>query len=175
MYNVLHNYLDFFTEESCGQCTPCRVGCQQLLKGVEAVKQGWIASEGKDGSFSEAVILKYDPKVISLKTLIEIHLHTHKSTSNHSMRKKYRSAVYAFSQPQSNTVSHNLEVLQKDFASPLVTRVLPFKAFKPSAEEFQEYYRKNPEKPFCARHINPKLQWLLKHHRREMKSAFVIN
>jgi [NiFe] hydrogenase diaphorase moiety large subunit len=39
MYNVLHNYLDFFSEESCGQCTPCRVGCQQLLKGVEAVKR----------------------------------------------------------------------------------------------------------------------------------------
>jgi len=40
MYNVIHNYLDFFIEESCGQCTPCRVGCQQLLKGVEAVKRG---------------------------------------------------------------------------------------------------------------------------------------
>jgi [NiFe] hydrogenase diaphorase moiety large subunit len=40
MYHVLHNYLDFFTEESCGQCTPCRVGCQQLLKGIEAVKRG---------------------------------------------------------------------------------------------------------------------------------------
>lgn len=40
MYNVLHNYLDFFEEESCGQCTPCRVGCQQLLKGIEAVKKG---------------------------------------------------------------------------------------------------------------------------------------
>lgn len=40
MYNVLHNYLDFFSEESCGQCTPCRVGCQQLLKGIEAVKKG---------------------------------------------------------------------------------------------------------------------------------------
>jgi len=38
MYNVLHNYLHFFAEESCGQCTPCRVGCQQLLKGIEAVK-----------------------------------------------------------------------------------------------------------------------------------------
>lgn len=42
MYNVLHNYLDFFTEESCGQCTPCRVGCQQLLKGVEKVKKGEV-------------------------------------------------------------------------------------------------------------------------------------
>ncbi len=40
MYNVLHNFLDFFAEESCGQCTPCRVGCQQLLKGIEAVKAG---------------------------------------------------------------------------------------------------------------------------------------
>jgi [NiFe] hydrogenase diaphorase moiety large subunit len=40
MYNVIHNYLDFFSEESCGQCTPCRVGCQQLLKGIEAVKRG---------------------------------------------------------------------------------------------------------------------------------------
>jgi len=40
MYNVIHNYLDFFAEESCGQCTPCRIGTQQLLKGIEAVKSG---------------------------------------------------------------------------------------------------------------------------------------
>jgi [NiFe] hydrogenase diaphorase moiety large subunit len=40
MYNVLNNYLEFFREESCGQCTPCRVGCQQLLIGIKAVKQG---------------------------------------------------------------------------------------------------------------------------------------
>jgi [NiFe] hydrogenase diaphorase moiety large subunit len=44
MYNVLHNYLDFFAEESCGQCTPCRVGCQQLLMGVEKVKKGTVKS-----------------------------------------------------------------------------------------------------------------------------------
>ena len=40
MYNVLHNYLEFFEEESCGQCTPCRVGCQQLLQGIEMIKKG---------------------------------------------------------------------------------------------------------------------------------------
>ncbi len=40
MYNVLDNYLEFFQEESCGQCTPCRVGCQQLIKGIKAVKRG---------------------------------------------------------------------------------------------------------------------------------------
>lgn len=40
MYNVLRDYLEFFNEESCGQCTPCRIGYQQLLKGIEAVKKG---------------------------------------------------------------------------------------------------------------------------------------
>ncbi len=48
MYNVLHNYLDFFVEESCGQCTPCRIGTQQLLLGVEAVKKGDRPSEYLD-------------------------------------------------------------------------------------------------------------------------------
>lgn len=48
MYNVLHNFLDFFSEESCGQCTPCRVGCQQLLKGIEAVKAGKKSPEYLD-------------------------------------------------------------------------------------------------------------------------------
>ncbi|QGY45989.1 NADH-quinone oxidoreductase subunit E [Maribellus comscasis] len=40
MFNVLDNYLEFFREECCGQCTPCRVGCQQLLLGIKAVKRG---------------------------------------------------------------------------------------------------------------------------------------
>ena len=40
MFNVMDNYLEFFREESCGQCTPCRIGCQQLLLGIKAVKRG---------------------------------------------------------------------------------------------------------------------------------------
>ncbi len=48
MYNVLKNYVEFFKEESCGQCTPCRVGCQQLQKGIEAVKKGDRSAEYLD-------------------------------------------------------------------------------------------------------------------------------
>ncbi|MBA4321887.1 MAG: NADH-quinone oxidoreductase subunit E [Odoribacter sp.] len=61
MYNVLHNYLDFFAEESCGQCTPCRVGCQQLLKGVENVKRG----EAKSTYLNELVKLAETMKIAS--------------------------------------------------------------------------------------------------------------
>jgi len=61
MYNVLHNYLDFFVEESCGQCTPCRVGCQQLLKGVQKVKKG----EAKSAYLNDLVKLADTMKVAS--------------------------------------------------------------------------------------------------------------
>jgi [NiFe] hydrogenase diaphorase moiety large subunit len=61
MYNVLHNYLDFFAEESCGQCTPCRVGCQQLLKGVEKVKKG----ESKSTYLNELIKLADTMKIAS--------------------------------------------------------------------------------------------------------------
>jgi len=61
MYNVLHNYLDFFNEESCGQCTPCRVGCQQLLKGIEKVKKG----EAKSVYLNELVKLADTMKIAS--------------------------------------------------------------------------------------------------------------
>ncbi|MCK4947652.1 MAG: dehydrogenase [Candidatus Aureabacteria bacterium] len=34
------NFLQFFEEESCGQCTPCREGIPVLLEGVEMLKAG---------------------------------------------------------------------------------------------------------------------------------------
>ena len=43
--DVAENFLEFFVEESCGQCTPCRLGNAKLLEGVEALKAGTCSSE----------------------------------------------------------------------------------------------------------------------------------
>ena len=40
MLKVAENFLEFFVEESCGQCTPCREGNPKLLEGVELLKHG---------------------------------------------------------------------------------------------------------------------------------------
>ena len=40
MLEVAENFLDFFAEESCGQCTPCREGNVKLLEGVKMLKDG---------------------------------------------------------------------------------------------------------------------------------------
>ena len=33
---VAKNFMEFFVEESCGQCTPCRYGNVALLEGIES-------------------------------------------------------------------------------------------------------------------------------------------
>lgn len=40
MLDMARNFLEFFAEESCGQCTPCREGAYTLLKGVEKIAHG---------------------------------------------------------------------------------------------------------------------------------------
>lgn len=144
-----------------GGCHWCTEAVFQSLKGVEKVDQGWISSTEKNNAFSEAVIVHFNVQQIDLKTLIEIHLLTHKSTSNHSMRKKYRSAVYYFSQDQKKEVFKLIEKIQSNFENKIITKTLEFKGFKPSTEEFRNYYQTNPDKPFCKNYINPKLKLLI--------------
>lgn len=39
MIEILKNFMEFFVEESCGQCTPCRIGNVKLLEGVEMIER----------------------------------------------------------------------------------------------------------------------------------------
>lgn len=144
-----------------GGCHWCTEAVFQSLKGVQSVAQGWVASTNKNTSFSEAVVIEFIEEEIPLAVLLEIHLRTHKSTSNHSMRKKYRSAIYYFNATNKVYIKTMLSTLQAKFNEKIITQIIPFHQFKPSDVQFQNYYAKNPTKPFCEKYINPKLQFLL--------------
>ncbi len=144
-----------------GGCHWCTEAVYKSLKGIISVEQGFVASDGEESSFSEAVIVSYEPSDISLEDLILIHLYTHKSTSDHSMRNKYRSAIYTFGPLDVERSTLALQKFQNNFKKPLVTKVLPFREFKVSDKAFQNYYYKNPYKPFCKTHIAPKIKLLL--------------
>lgn len=142
-----------------GSCHWCTEAIFQSLKGVTEVQQGWISSK-EHPTYSEAVIVSFDSEIIGLDTLIEIHLRTHSSTSNHSMREKYRSAIYTFSEEQFHVCSQILTSLQIQFSEPLITEVQHYDSFKLNTENYLDYYRKNLEKPFCRNVIDPKLNKL---------------
>lgn len=140
-----------------GGCHWCTEAIFQHIKGVDKVQQGYISSKGTASSFSEAIIVHFDSRLISMRQLLQVHLHTHHATSDHSFRDKYRSAVYWFDRNDIQDIKNSLLTLQQDFDKALQTQVLPFKNFRASRESIQNYYRKNPDAPFCVRYIEPKL------------------
>jgi peptide-methionine (S)-S-oxide reductase len=140
-----------------GGCHWCTEAVFQSVRGVEKVEQGFIRSLPPHHAWSEAVIVHFDPARIALDTLIEVHVRTHAATSRHSMREKYRSAVYAFDDAQVSKAKKALARLQEGFEEQLITLVLPFAAFRSSPPRLHNYYRSDPQRPFCQRHIDPKL------------------
>ena len=144
-----------------GGCHWCTEAVFQTLKGVEKVDQGWIASEGEHNSLSEAVLVYFDEAKIDLVSLTAIHLYTHSCTSEHPLRKKYRSAVYTFSDAQATVVQDTINQLQSEFEQPVITQVLPFVAFKENEEQYQDYYLKNADNQFCQTYIQPKFKLLM--------------
>jgi peptide-methionine (S)-S-oxide reductase len=145
-----------------GGCHWCTEAVFAALRGVIRVEQGFIRADAPDDNFSEAVVLTLQPNEISLGSLIEIHVRTHSSTSNHAMRQKYRSAVYVMDEVQAEAARRILTELGPAFDAPLVTRILPFRAFSGSEARFQRYAEKNAGGPFCTTYIDPKLALLRK-------------
>lgn len=140
-----------------GGCYWCTEAVFQSLRGVNEVEQGFMRAAEPNQAWSEAVRVTFDPEQISLEVLLEVHLRTHSSSNQHAMREKYRSAVYAFTEPQAKQAQQLITQLQTQFEDPLITQVLDYQGFKPSLPQFQNYYRNGPSKPFCQRYIDPKL------------------
>ena len=143
-----------------GGCHWCTEAVFSALQGVHQVEQGYISSHAPNNAYSEAVLVDYDEQDIQLKTLIEIHLRTHASASQHSMRGKYRSAVYVSDHDLARRCDRLLISLQDNFENPLVTQVLKMLDFRLSSDRYRNYYLSNPDKPFCTTYIEPKLAML---------------
>ena len=144
-----------------GGCHWCTEGVFESLIGVTKVNQGWIASNGEHSDFSEAIEVYFEPAIISLSDLIEIHLYTHASRSNHSMRAKYRSAIYVYDNIQLKQTLHILDVFRTDFDEAIITQIYAFKSFRKNIIELQNYFYSAPQRPFCQTYIQPKLELLL--------------
>lgn len=138
-----------------GGCHWCTEAVFLVLDGVSKVEQGYIASEEPHCAYSEAVIVHYDPKRLRLADLIQVHLATHSSRSDHSLRWKYRSAVYFSDTGLKADIEEVLQDLQ-----PHVTQALFLKDFRPSEKRYHSYFYRFPDKPFTRCHIRPKLKLL---------------
>lgn len=143
-----------------GGCHWCTEGIFQMLAGVAEVEQGFIRSDPPSDSFAEGVIVHFDPCVIGLPTLVEVHIRTHRATAPFVARSKYRSAIYVVDDNQQKRATDAMISLQREFDQAIQTRVLALRDFNLSDERFRNYYASDPGRPFCRRYIDPKLDMI---------------
>jgi peptide-methionine (S)-S-oxide reductase len=140
-----------------GGCHWCTEGVFQILRGVSQVNQGFLQSTAPDDAWAEGVMVRFDPGVISLDILIEVHLRTHSANSGYSPNGRYRSAVYFGDADQWHRADTVITRLRHEVDSAVRTKVLPLVGFRSSEERYRNYYRTDPTRPFCQRYIDPKL------------------
>ena len=146
-----------------GGCHWCTEGVFQALRGVAQVDQGFLQSDAPTDTWAEGVIVTFDPLIIPLETLCQVHLRTHSATRERSPRSKYRSAIYIFEDSQGREAKLAIHRFADETGKAVQTLVLPFKSFRASDERYQNYYRTDPSRPFCRRYIDPKLDHIRRH------------
>jgi len=155
-----------------GGCFWCTEAIFQQLAGVSKVESGYSGGASPDPTYqevcsgrsghAEVVQITFDPAVISYADLVRIHLSTHNPTTPDQQGAdkgtQYRSIVLTHDAAQEAVARQVIEELAPAFDAPIVTEVKPFEVFYPAEGYHQDYYASNPQKPYCAAVISPKLQ-----------------
>ena len=90
---------------------------------------------------------------------------------------QYRSAIFYHNEEQKAAAQEAIKQLSvsKVWGASVVTQVAPYKDFYPAEGYHQEYFARNPERPYCSVVIAPKLdkfrkQYLNQNKRSKVKS-----
>ena len=73
---------------------------------------------------------------------------------------QYRSAIFYHNEAQRKAAEASKATIQKDFAAPIVTEITAASIYYPAEDYHQDYYRLNPNAPYCQIVIRPKLEKL---------------
>jgi peptide-methionine (S)-S-oxide reductase len=159
-------------------CFWCTEAVFRQVKGVESVVAGYCGGSVKDPTYrqvgtkttghAEAVQITYDPDVISYADLLEIFWQTHDPTTRDRQGRdvgpQYRSVIFYHTDEQRRLAEEYKQKLDAAgvFGRPVVTEIVPFRAFYRAEGYHQDYYAKNPWQPYCSAVIRPKLEKLNK-------------
>ncbi len=156
-----------------GGCFWCLEAIFSELRGVEKVVSGYSGGSIPNPSYrqvctgttghAEAVQIIFNPQIISFRELLEVFFTVHDPTTLNrqgaDVGTQYRSAIFYHTPEQARTAHEVIAELEvaKVWNAPIVTEVKPFMAFYPAEEDHREYFRRNPDQPYCRIVIEPKI------------------
>jgi len=159
-----------------GGCFWCTEALFERVKGVKSAVNGYAAGKTENPTYkqvcsgltghAEVIQVEYDPKQVSYETLLEIFFETHDPTTLNKQGAdegtQYRSIILYHDEAQKQAAEKIKRVLATNYKDPITTEIVPLKKFYAAEDYHQDYFAKNPNAPYCAFVIRPKLQKFLK-------------
>jgi peptide-methionine (S)-S-oxide reductase len=155
-----------------GGCFWCLEAVFQMLPGVKSVASGYAGGSKENPTYkdvcagntghAEVIQIEYDPKVISYEKLLETFWEAHDPTTlnrqGNDSGTQYRSIILYSSEAQRVAAEKSKADAQRALGRPIVTEIVPLKKFFKAEDYHQDYYRDNPNQPYCRMVIRPKVE-----------------
>ena len=149
-------------------------GVFEHVRGVQEVVSGYAGGKRSEASYemvssgrsghAEAVRIRFDPRQVSYNQLLTIyfkvaHDPTQLNRQGPDHGPQYRSAIFTANPEQEQKARETISQLSRSrrFPQPIVTQVVPLKAFYPAEAYHQNFMARNPLHPYIVIHDQPKL------------------
>ena len=167
-------------EESVVFSGGCFWGVQavfQHVKGVISATSGYSGGDAKTAEYevvssgrtghAESVKVVYDSSQVTFGQLLHVffsvaHDPTQLNRQGPDTGSQYRSVIFYADDEQKHIAEAYISQLEqtKSFPRPIVTQVVPLKAFYDAEAYHQDYARFHPDDPYIARNDAPKVEHL---------------
>ena len=143
------------------------------LKGVEDVVSGYSGGHTENPTYqevcsettghAEVVQVKFNPNEISFKEILQVFFTVHDPTTlnrqGNDIGTSYRSAIFYHTDEQKKIAEEVIKEVTDEgvYDNPIVTQVAPFDKFFTAEDYHQEYFANNPNQPYCAAVVAPKV------------------
>jgi peptide-methionine (S)-S-oxide reductase len=159
-----------------GGCFWCVEAVFERIDGIHAVVSGYAGGHSPNPTYeevcrgtsghAEVVQIQFDPEKISYDQILEIFWEAHDPTTPNrqgaDVGSQYRSIILYHNDSQKQTAENSKRSAASRFKRPIVTEIVPLTTFHVAEDYHQDYFRKNPNAPYCVGVISPKLKKLEK-------------
>src|SRR3974390_477573 len=155
-----------------GGCFWCTEAIFQMLPGVKSVASGYAGGTTENPTYkevctgrnghAEVIQITYDPKVVSYEKILNTFWDAHDPTTLNRQGEdhgtQYRSIILYNGDAHRAAAEKSKASAQQHFDQPIVTEIVPLKKFYKAEGYHQDYYRANPNQPYCRLTIRPKVE-----------------
>ena len=161
-----------------GGCFWCTEAVFQRLKGINSLLPGYMGGHTINPTYeevctgktdhAEVIQIDYDENELTFRELLNVFFKTHDPTTlnrqGNDIGTQYRSEIFYHNDEQKAEAERYIAALteQKVFDQPIVTKISSAGVFYPAEDYHLNYFRRNPNQPYCAAVIKPKVDKFIK-------------